>query len=522
VLISVEFTQTGTEQPPPAPPAPEASRLVVVAALAGLAVLVVVCFLPLTGYFFSQDDYILMYKSTHETGDQLALTFGSKPHHFRPLTKIFYFLTMYRVFGLNPLPYHVVSLIVHLANSLLVFVLLRRFRLSVPAAYIAAGLFALNVAWFHAIGWISCIQQLAAVFFMLLSMWFAIVALEIGRRKHQWMSLIAYLLALMSLEQAFLLAIIILLIPILRLIGRYKTRRVFLTLLPHLLLMLFYAEIRLWWKGVPESGTSEFLYGENILINLITYTGALYEFWPKVGDLIPRVKYTFNEAFYFFGIVILFNIARWRLAHVLFCVVFVLATLMPALPLKAHSFYYHTYAASFGAIFLLGLIIDDLFRVLGAARLRKPAYNLIIAGLAVIVVFAMSYYKTRWNEQRALDPKRSRHGSFVLRRAIIAERAYDDIVTKAGDLTGVRKIHIGRGSPDKGLRVDEPRDLFWAFGNGVTWKVLFDGYETTLHRKKEPEYFAALRAPDARIFFYDKQGQAYTYDEVLGGEEPSP
>jgi hypothetical protein len=300
--------------------------LYVAIALAVLAVLIVLCFAPLMGYFFSQDDFILMYRATYETGDLLESTFGQKPHHFRPLTKIFYFATMYRVFGLNPLPYHLISMLLHLANTLMVFLLLRRLRLSAPAAYVSAGLFGLNVAFFHAIAWISCVQQLAAALFLLLAMWYGIAAMEHGARRPQGLSIVFYVLALLSLEQVFLAPVFLLLIGFFGLAGRFETRRIVVKLLPHLLIMLFYAEMRLWWKGMPESGTSQFVYGKNILINLVMYAGALYEFWPKVGDLIPRVQYTVTRQLYVFGAVVVYNVARWRPGAVGFALVFIVGT----------------------------------------------------------------------------------------------------------------------------------------------------------------------------------------------------
>ncbi len=495
-------------------------RLCLVVALTALAVAVVVCFLPLMGYFFSQDDFILMHRASHESGEMIKTTFGPYPHHFRPLTKIFYFASMYRIFGLHPLPYHLMSLLMHLVNVFLVFLLLRKLRLSVPAAYVASGLFALNVAFFHVIGWISCVQQLAATLFMLLSIWFAIVALEDGRMKSRMLSMFSYLLAIHCLEQTFLTPVMIALMALLGLSGRYKLKRIAGTLWPQFLIMIMYAAMRIWWKGTPDVGISKFEYGSNILVNLVMYMGALYEFWPKVGDLIPRVRYTITNSLYLLVIVCLYNIARWRPMQVFWGLCFVLAALLPALPLKGHTFYYHTYAAGFGAVFIIGMAIDDLFRLLRFVRLRTVCRQLIVAGVLVAVVAGFSWKKVRWNEWRVLNEKTSRYGSFVLRRAIIAGRTWTDIKAKRGDLTGVTHIYIGRGSPEDGLRVAEPRDLFWAYGNGIAFNVFFDGYEVSIERTRLIEQFAKQQTEQSRVFFYDKKGNLFTYDEVLG-EEPT-
>ena len=78
-----------------------------------------------------------------------------------------YFGAAGRLFGTHPLPWHVVSLLLHVVNVSLSFALLVRLRLSRPAAMLGAAAIAFNLAFFHVVGWITCTQQLLAATFSL-------------------------------------------------------------------------------------------------------------------------------------------------------------------------------------------------------------------------------------------------------------------------------------------------------------------------------------------------------------------
>lgn len=494
-------------------------RLCVAAVLTGLAVLVVICFFPLLRYFFSQDDFHLLYRSTHETGDMLGVSFGAVPHHFRPLTKTFYFAAAYRAFGFNPVPYHVVSLVLHLCNALLVYTLLRKLRLSAAPAVCAVALFALNVAFFHVIGWITCIQQLAAMFFMMISINSAVDAMEKRTPGKQVVSVLTYLLALMSLEQVFLAPVLIWMIAAFGLTGRRPpTTTVFRVLGPHFLLLAAYAGMRIFLKGVPESGTSAFYYQRNILVNVTMYTAALYDFWPEVGNLIPYKRLSLTPSHVVLLVLAVYNIVRKRIGHTVFALTFVLVTLLPALFLRSHYFYYHTYVAAFGAVYLIGLTAEDLFALVHRRLPKEPSRQMLVSVAVILVVAGLSCHKVRWNERRVTAPRTRKYGSFVLRRAMIAEKTYRCLIEKAGDLRGVRRIHIGRGAPEYGIRSSEPRDLFWAYSNGLAFNLFFEGIDVELERGGQPEHFRNLQSEQSRVLFYDNEGNCYTVDEVLAGE----
>src|SRR5213592_3482904 len=121
------------------------------------------------------------------------------------------------LWGLNPVGYHVVNILLHVANALLVWRLLT--RLQVPGAWLAGAIFALHPVQVESVAWITERKNVLMGFFFLLTLLTWIAFLD-ERTRRQWilycLALIFYALALSAKATACTLPAALLLILWLR------------------------------------------------------------------------------------------------------------------------------------------------------------------------------------------------------------------------------------------------------------------------------------------------------------------
>jgi len=135
-----------------------------------IIILVVLSYAPAlnNGYIWDDDDYVTHNTTLRSAHGLYRMWFEvrSVPQYY-PLVHTTYWLE-YRLWGLNPLGYHLVNILLHGANALLLFLLLR--KLSVTGAWFAAALFALHPVHVESVAWITERKNVLSAFFYLLAM----------------------------------------------------------------------------------------------------------------------------------------------------------------------------------------------------------------------------------------------------------------------------------------------------------------------------------------------------------------
>jgi protein O-mannosyl-transferase len=191
----------------------------------------------------------------------------------------------YRLWGLNPIGYHVVNIVLHILCALLLWLILR--RLSIPAAFVAAAAFALHPVNVESVAWIAERKNTSMLVFFLLS---ALLYIELVLRNHSsWkgillyvLSLICFALSLFSKTTACVLPLILILILWFKQVP-FNARRI-LQLIPYFVLGLAMGLLTIWWEknhqgvGLIDLGLSV---SDKLLIAsraIWFYAGKI--FWP--------------------------------------------------------------------------------------------------------------------------------------------------------------------------------------------------------------------------------------------------
>lgn len=181
--------------------------------LFALIAITVICYLPgVYSFFIGESWRRLEHIQTHNdnlihvcfsnylsTGATIAL---------RPVKYFFYYL-FYNAFGLNPLPFHLMSLFLHVSCVLLVFYIISRFTEDRLVGLMVAALF--SVYWLNseAVAWFEGDQEVLRTFFALIAV-IAFYSYRKGQRLlHYLLALFAFILSIGSQENSVTLSFVL-------------------------------------------------------------------------------------------------------------------------------------------------------------------------------------------------------------------------------------------------------------------------------------------------------------------------
>jgi len=196
--------------PAPAPPAgakgsaPRSDRRRIIASAALLVALVLAAYWPAMRGGFIWDDKGLVSESplVHaEDGLRRFWTTAEAPDYW-PMTSTTFWLE-WRLWGADPTGYHVTNVVLHVAEALLVWLLLA--RLGAGGAFLAALVFAVHPVNVESVAWIAQRKNLVALLFLLPSVLLYLESDERDRagaagraRRGYWLSLALFALAMLG------------------------------------------------------------------------------------------------------------------------------------------------------------------------------------------------------------------------------------------------------------------------------------------------------------------------------------
>jgi tetratricopeptide (TPR) repeat protein len=142
----------------------------------GLALAVLAAYAPVwSAGFITYDDPAYVTANSHVQGglSWAGLIWAFTTRHagnWHPLTWISHMLD-FQLYGMNPAGHHLTSVALHLANSILLFLLLRRMTKTMWPGAMVAALFALHPMRVESVAWVSERKDVLSVLFWILSIW---------------------------------------------------------------------------------------------------------------------------------------------------------------------------------------------------------------------------------------------------------------------------------------------------------------------------------------------------------------
>lgn len=178
--------------------------------------------------FITTDDHIYIVSNPHVTaglslrGIAWAFTTWTAAN-WHPLTWMSHMLDC-SLYGMNPAGHHATSLLIHLANVLLLFLLLLRMTGNTWRSAVVAALFAIHPLHVESVAWAAERKDVLSAFFWMLTMWAYVLYTERPVPAKYALILLTFALGLMSKPVLVTLPFALLLLDYWPL-GRYPKRR---------------------------------------------------------------------------------------------------------------------------------------------------------------------------------------------------------------------------------------------------------------------------------------------------------
>ena len=172
--------------------------------------------------FLAIDDPAYVTENPHVraglTPDGLAWAFRANTvGNWHPVTLLSHMLDC-QVYGLRPWGHHLTSVLLHAANSVLLFLVLTRMTGAAWRCALVAALFAAHPARVESVAWVAERKDVLSAFFWLLAVWAYVRYVEEGRTRgprlkyFYWLGVAFFALALMAKPMAVTLPLVLLLL----------------------------------------------------------------------------------------------------------------------------------------------------------------------------------------------------------------------------------------------------------------------------------------------------------------------
>ncbi len=262
-------------------------------ALLNVFVAFIVYFPSINGKFIWDDLYLITENTITKASDGLFRFWcTTEPYDYWPVTNTTFWIE-WRLWGMNSTGYHVTNLILHIIESLLIWLILR--KLSIPGDFLAAMLFAVHPVNVKSVAWIAQRKNMVAMLFFLLSiLWYLrlvksaplwVAAKPIPNPQSlipilwYWLSLTAFVFAMLSKGSVAVLPVMLLwIVWLLRPLTRWDLVRTS----PFFLVAVMLTGVNMWFQ---THGTGEVIRTASIAQRLQGAGGVVWFYLYK--SLLP-------------------------------------------------------------------------------------------------------------------------------------------------------------------------------------------------------------------------------------------
>lgn len=367
------------------------------------------------------DDQWVVFNEYTENGLTLLnlkhIVFDFYHGQYSPVNQ-FYYTVLYAIDGYNPLVFHIASLLVHVGNTVLVYLFIYKLMkargeeevTSARTSFVTALIFSIHPVVVEPVAWMAASKILLYAFFYLAALIWYIDYMVTRKWKYYLLIAFSFLLSFWSKEQAVVLPVAFFLVDYLIKGKRYAfSKRAILEKVPFLLLALFFGILTI---------LSQKVYGQGLLMEQRGYSlGArlifacysvteyftktilpvriyhLYPFPNKPGEDVPWMFYVYPVALVILAIYLIKN---FTVNYIYFGICFFLlhlSTCIHLIPMSRVAIVADRYAY----MSVIGIVFPAAYYIV----------NLKYRQVAIRIVVVYSLFLSAYSFARTADWKNS-------------------------------------------------------------------------------------------------------------------
>ena len=333
---------------------------------------------------------------------------------YAPMNELSYLL-LYSVFGYNPVAFHLMSLVWHVANVLLVYVFISKMLLLrggfskdkiLYISFLTSLIFGVHPVNVESVAWVSASKVLIYTFFYLLSLLCYLKYVESKKIRYYCLTFLFFIFSFGGKEQAVTLPLCLLLIDYF--VKRdLKDKQVWLEKIPFFLFALFFGLLTIQSQGDPGN-RPVYAMGQRLMLGCYT----LFEYFVKC--LIPfKLSYLYPfpmqpgeplpVRFWIYPFIIVISLfylySHRKNAVLIFFVLFFILHVGVALHIISLSRFAivadrYVYVSCIGLAFLMSYLFVSFYK-----RIRTKKAVCFLSSLMLLYLFYLGTYTYMYSQQ---------------------------------------------------------------------------------------------------------------------------
>ena len=344
---------------------------------------------------------------------------------YRPISREIYNLIMYKLYGLNPFPFHIMNLILILVNLRLLFLFIRLLSQNQVAPYLTIAFYLFSSVHSIKLYYLSSIQTLLMTSFALLSCIYFVKFIKTKILNYYLGSILLFLIALFCHESALVLpGIMFLIIFVVR--GLSLKQKIIFLFPVFTLMGLYYLSLGQ-TTNLPSQQVYQPIFQPKVILNSLSW----YVLWSfgipeMLVDFVKPGLVLKDEFYLWYGyyakivfplLLILitgFLFIMWRFKNTfltrnfVFLVSCFLISISPFLFFPQHKFVYYLGFPIVWFSATLGLILSEIWKV---GKVHK-----IIVGFLLLTFLIISNQTTVLNSRTHWAAKRAKSAEVLVQQ----------------------------------------------------------------------------------------------------------